>query len=62
METEEKFEGLTVTLKKRKMCVEGGNISQGFSGNNYLVLGHFDQMSIKYVNSWLLLISQFVTN
>lgn len=52
METEEKFEGLTVTLKKRKMCVEGGNISQEFSGNNYLVLGHFDQMSIKYVNSW----------
>lgn len=52
MESKADFEGLTVTLKKRKMCVEGGNISEEFSKNNYRVLGHFDQMSIKYVGSW----------
>lgn len=53
--TQEIFEGLTITLKKRQL-----NINDGYSasvkkipeGNDYLVLGHYDQMSVHYINRW----------
>ena len=47
------FEGLTLTLKKRKLCVKGEGQNCGLSSNEYLVLGHFDQMSISHIDSWL---------
>lgn len=47
------FEGLTLTLKKRKLCVKGEGINGELPSNEYLVFGHFDQMSIGHIDSWL---------
>lgn len=51
---QEEFEGLTITLKKRKLNINRDNLksTKTMSENDYLVLGHYDQITIKYVNDW----------
>ena len=47
---QEEFEGLTITLKKRKLNINRDNLksTKTMSENDYLVLGHYDQITIKY--------------
>ncbi len=53
-EKHNEFEGLTITLKKRKLNINENNSNSihTMPGDDYLVLGHYDQMSIKYINNW----------
>lgn len=53
-ETKNRFEGLTITLKKRKLNINENNSSSidTIPGDDYLVLGHYDQLSIKYIQDW----------
>lgn len=53
-ETKSKFEGLTITLKKRKLNINKNNsrFIDEIPGDDYLVLGHYDQLSIKYIQDW----------
>lgn len=53
IEEDERFKGLTITLKKRKLCVSGENGSGPLDSGEYLVLGHFDHMTIKRTDKWL---------
>lgn len=52
-EEDSRFDGLTVTLKKRKLCVGGAVKQNSFGADEYLVLGHFDQMTVRHTNKWL---------
>lgn len=49
------FEGVTITLKKRKLSMSGDDLSyteKEILEENYMVWGHFDQMSIKHIDDW----------
>lgn len=49
------FEGVTITLKKRKLSMSGddlGHTDKKIPEENYVVWGHFDQMTIKYIDDW----------
>lgn len=50
----QKFEGLLLTLKKRKLNITKEDVSDEKKDNvkNYLVLGHFDEMDIKHIEKW----------
>lgn len=52
--TEGKFEGLTITLKKRKLNIsaEKPESVKNIPEEDYLVLGHYDQIAIKYISDW----------
>lgn len=53
-EAKGRFEGLTITLKKRKLNINESNSQfvNKIPGDDYLVLGHYDQLSIKYIQDW----------
>lgn len=52
-EKEDTFKGLTITLKKRKLSISGKDLSSSKDfDEQYLVWGHFDQMTLKYIGTW----------
>lgn len=53
MQSKMMLDGLIVTLKKRKLFIEGRDPGVEKNHNEFLVLGHFDQMNINYIDSWL---------
>ncbi|WP_251352351.1 hypothetical protein [Hominisplanchenecus murintestinalis] len=52
---ENTFKGLTITLKKRKLSINKGDLSHLSDAldEQYLVWGHFDEMTLKYIDTWL---------